>query len=98
MSKRYDCGNGGAAWCQGCYTMEEVPTHVTDDGREFEFGDYVKSSDYDTAVTALKEIAAEVHKAGPSRGMPTQAAIKARAALDALGEKWGSQPENGSEK
>ncbi len=33
--KRYDCTNGGAKWCQGCYQMSEHPQ-----------GDYVAADDY----------------------------------------------------
>lgn len=34
--KRYDCTNGGAKYCQGCYQMSEHPE-----------GDYVLAEDYD---------------------------------------------------
>ncbi|HBO6210617.1 TPA: hypothetical protein L4726_004747 [Pseudomonas aeruginosa] len=40
--KRYDCTNGGFAFCQGCYQMEEDP-----------LGDYVSSEDYDALVAKL---------------------------------------------
>lgn len=40
--KRYDCTNGGFAFCQGCYQMEEDP-----------LGDYVSSEDYDAIVAKL---------------------------------------------
>ncbi|HCW1005730.1 hypothetical protein [Pseudomonas aeruginosa] len=33
--KRFDCTNGGAKWCQGCYQMTEHPQ-----------GDYVSAEDY----------------------------------------------------
>ena len=41
--KRYDCTNGGASFCQGCYTMTEC-----------EHGDYVSAEDYD-ALAAENE-------------------------------------------
>ncbi|WP_236097225.1 hypothetical protein [Pseudomonas aeruginosa] len=40
--KRYDCTNGGFAFCQGCYQMEEDP-----------LGDYVSSEDYDAIAAKL---------------------------------------------
>ncbi|HHW2860392.1 TPA: hypothetical protein ACUUCQ_005162 [Pseudomonas aeruginosa] len=40
--KRYDCTNGGFAFCQGCYQMKEDP-----------LGDYVSSEDYDALVAKL---------------------------------------------
>ncbi|HFT1366730.1 TPA: hypothetical protein ACHT38_003137 [Pseudomonas aeruginosa] len=40
--KRYDCTNGGFAFCQGCYQMEEDP-----------LGDYVSSEDYDALAAKL---------------------------------------------
>ncbi|MFU2829898.1 hypothetical protein ACM7OB_30120 [Pseudomonas aeruginosa] len=40
--KRYDCTNGGFAFCHGCYQMKEVP-----------LGDYVRSEDYDALVAKL---------------------------------------------
>ncbi len=53
--KRYDCTDGGARFCQGCYTMSEC-----------EFGEYVSWDDYDAllaerdrlreALTAMLEI------------------------------------------
>ncbi|RUG07303.1 DUF551 domain-containing protein [Pseudomonas aeruginosa] len=33
--KRYDCTNGGVAFCRGCYEIKEVP-----------LGDYVRAEDY----------------------------------------------------
>lgn len=58
--ERFDCTNGGAAWCQGCYTM------TRDD-----LGDYVRHEDYealrakyDSAINTLKDIAAMGRKAG----------------------------------
>lgn len=41
--KRYDCTNGGAQYCQGCYQMTETP-----------FGDYVRSEDYDALLQERK--------------------------------------------
>ena len=37
--KRYDCTDGGARFCQGCYTMSEC-----------EFGEYVSWDDYDALL------------------------------------------------
>lgn len=46
MVKRYDCTNGGAIWCQGCYTMK----------RDDEYGDWVAYEDYAALEEALREI------------------------------------------
>lgn len=40
--KRYDCTNGGFAFCRGCYQMKEDP-----------LGDYVSSEDYDALAAKL---------------------------------------------
>jgi len=49
--KRYDCTNGKAQHCYGCYQMDEV-----------EYGSWVQASDFDAerlrAETALSEVAA----------------------------------------
>lgn len=37
--KRYDCTDGGARFCQGCYTMSEC-----------EFGEYVSWDDYEALL------------------------------------------------
>lgn len=37
--KRYDCTDGGARFCQGCYTMSEC-----------EFGEYVSWDDYESLL------------------------------------------------
>jgi hypothetical protein len=49
--KRYNCTNGGASFCQGCYTMTEC-----------ELGDYVSSEDYDTLRTANQLLEGEVKR------------------------------------
>ncbi len=41
--KTYDCTGGGAQYCQGCYTMEEVP----DDPNGTRYGDWVRLEDYE---------------------------------------------------
>jgi hypothetical protein len=51
--KRYDCTDGGAAWCQGCYTMTE------NEG----YGDWVKFDAYDALRAQLDEARAELAKA-----------------------------------
>lgn len=43
--KRYDCTNGGATFCQGCYTMTET-----------EYGDYVSAEDYDALAAENAEL------------------------------------------
>lgn len=40
--KRYDCTNGGAQYCQGCYQMSETP-----------LGDYVRADDYDALAASI---------------------------------------------
>jgi hypothetical protein len=47
--KRYDCGNGGAQFCQGCYTMEENA-----------LGDYVRYEDFERLRAALVKSVAVV--------------------------------------
>jgi hypothetical protein len=44
--ERFDCGNGGAQFCDGCYTMEKN-----------ELGDYVRWEDFERLQDALKDIA-----------------------------------------
>lgn len=44
MVKTYDCTDGGAQWCQGCYTMTEDK-----DGD----GDWVRKEDYDALAAEL---------------------------------------------
>lgn len=46
--KRYDCSNGRAQHCYGCYTMEE-----------HEDGEYVKSEDYDKLLGELEKMKSE---------------------------------------
>ena len=58
-------------------------------------------SDFDTAVVALKEIANRPSvgcQCGENSGLNSTEVNIARAALDALGVEWGSQPENGNPK
>lgn len=50
--KRYDCSNGGASFCQGCYTMEEC-----------ELGDYISSEDYDQLAAENKRLEARLEQA-----------------------------------
>ncbi len=50
--KRYDCTNGGAKWCQGCYQMSEHPQ-----------GDYVAADDYAKLEAEAQAPREEVEKA-----------------------------------
>jgi len=49
MPERFDCTNGSAQWCYGCYTM------TRDD-----LGDYVLAEDYDALRNASEALQAEV--------------------------------------
>lgn len=44
VARCYDCSNGGAEFCHGCYTME----------RDDEYGDYVTYEDYATLQAKLE--------------------------------------------
>lgn len=46
--KRYDCTDGGARFCQGCYTMSEC-----------EFGEYVSWDDYESLLAERDALKAE---------------------------------------
>ena len=41
---RFNCTNGGAQYCYGCYTME----------RDDEYGDYMRFEDHERIVTDLR--------------------------------------------
>lgn len=45
MVKRYDCTDGGAQFCQGCYTMEEESDRVD--------GNWVRAEDYDALALVV---------------------------------------------
>lgn len=47
--KRYDCTNGGARYCQGCYTMTET-----------DHGEYVASEDYDALAAENERLNARI--------------------------------------
>ncbi|MFG8158702.1 hypothetical protein ACEOQO_28980 [Pseudomonas aeruginosa] len=49
--KRYDCTNGGAKWCQGCYQMSEHPQ-----------GDYVAADDYAKLAAEAQALREEVER------------------------------------
>lgn len=51
--KRYDCTNGGASFCQGCYTMSES-----------DLGDYVEFADYDAMAQRCRELEADAEQVG----------------------------------
>jgi hypothetical protein len=70
--KRYDCTDGGAQWCQGCYTMTENS-----------LGGYVKYEDYDALrgeVERLRETLQSI-SANTCCDRCREAALVARAAL-----------------
>lgn len=50
MVKTYDCGSGGAQFCQGCYTMEEQEPCT---GFPRGTGDWVRLEDYERLEQAL---------------------------------------------
>lgn len=49
--KTYDCTSGGAQWCQGCYTMTEVP-----DEHGKRYGDWVRLEDYERLEKAATDV------------------------------------------
>ncbi|HCR1634395.1 TPA: hypothetical protein ONA63_006073 [Pseudomonas aeruginosa] len=74
--KRYDCTNGGFAFCQGCYQMKEDP-----------LGDYVSSEDYDALVAKLamaEDAAAKGYAARQQCGGMEMEIQELRAELAAL--------------
>lgn len=51
--KRYDCGNNGYDWCQGCYRMNEETE-----------GDYVLYEDAKTEIETLRAVLQDILVAG----------------------------------
>lgn len=51
LPERFDCTNGSAQWCYGCYTM------TRDD-----LGDYVLAEDYDALRNASEALQAEIER------------------------------------
>lgn len=49
--KRYDCTNGGAQFCQGCYRMDED-----------EQGDYVRWEDYERLLAKVATLEKTVER------------------------------------
>ncbi|HIE1324502.1 TPA: hypothetical protein ACXJFQ_005107 [Pseudomonas aeruginosa] len=79
--KRYDCTNGGAKWCQGCYQMSEHPQ-----------GDYVAADDYAKLAAEAQALREEV-AALRARVVVLPDASTVYAALDAR-ERLFTSPEN----
>jgi hypothetical protein len=58
--KTYDCTSGGAQWCQGCYTMDEMPDFL---GKRQ--GDWVNLADYEKLEATLKRVQAALAQTSP---------------------------------
>jgi hypothetical protein len=82
MVKTYNCTDGGAQWCQGCYTMEESTDH---NGKPDGYGEWVSKEAYDAAIVALRLLFKEMELSGnigsKDYGWP-KAITAARAILD----------------
>jgi hypothetical protein len=82
MVKTYNCTDGGAQWCQGCYTMEESTDH---NGKPDGYGEWVSKEAYDAAIVALRVLSKEMALSGnigsKDYGWP-KAITAARAILD----------------
>jgi hypothetical protein len=55
--ERFNCGSGGAQFCQGCYMMEPDNEH----------GEYVRWEDYERLQTAIEAIRNELAAGAPGR-------------------------------
>jgi hypothetical protein len=53
MVKTYNCTDGGAQRCQGCYTMEESTDH---NGKPDGYGEWVSKEAYDALADAAQEL------------------------------------------
>lgn len=56
MVKTYDCTDGGAQHCLGCYTMRESTDGF---GKSDEYGDWVRKEDYDALAAELAALRTE---------------------------------------
>lgn len=71
--KRYDCGYGGARFCQGCYQMELS-----------EYGDYVAWEDYEALQQRCAELENQRDAAAEAAGSTASANHKLLTERDAL--------------
>lgn len=69
--KRYDCTNGGVAFCRGCYEMEEVQN-----------GDYVQAEDFDALQTEAQALREEVEALRARVVVPDDLLQRCREILD----------------
>lgn len=85
MVKKYDCTDGGAQFCQGCYTMEEESDRVD--------GNWVRAEDYDALAAELAETQRQLKNVAPVgryNGRNIEEWAKYGAKLEAALRKYGN--------